>query len=593
MRLCSDNKGPGHKRWLQPVLLACLGGAATSVSAIDFQFGEVTGSINSTISYGISQRVEGRDADLVSPGNGGSSRPVTKSNTADDGNLNYDSGDTFSNIIKGVHDIGVNYRNLGGFVRVKWWHDFELSDGKVPHGHEPTSATPGQELNDSGFNDLAKFSGLEVLDAFVYGEFELGDNPLDLRLGRQVVNWGESTFIQGGINTINPIDVSAFRRPGAEIKEGLLPVNMVYANLGLTDNLNIEAFYQLTWEETVIDGCGTYFSTADFVAEGCNRLAFAASIPDQFNYLPLPGVPTPVNRISDREANDGGQFGLALRYYADSLDTEFGGYYMQYHSRMPFISGVKTSDGLPQLHPLGAGDATYFIDYPEDIQLFGLSAATNIGATAVSGEISYRKDLPLQINGNELLTAVLTGAPSSFLPNWLAAPNGSVVEGWDPYDVTQAQVTAVHFFERVLGASRLTLVGEAGMTYVHDLPSLSTQRYGRSTIFGTGSLDPTAYPKDGYVTDTAWGYRAVARLNYNNVFAGVNVSPQISWKHDVDGVSPTPEFNEGRQALGLGVTMSYKETYKLDLSYTNFLDNGDFDVTRDRDFVSLSASVTF
>ena len=95
------------------------------------------------------------------------------------------------------------------------------------------------------------------------------------------------------------------------------------------------------------------------------------------------------------------------------------------------------------------------------------------------------------------------------------------------------------------------------------------------------------------VTDNAWGYRVVGRLNYNNVFAGVNVMPQISWKHDVDGVSPTPEFNEGRQALGLGVDLSYKETYKLGVSYTNFLDSGDFDVTRDRDFVSLSASVTF
>ena len=51
-----------------------------------------------------------------------------------------------------------------------------------------------------------------------------------MRAGKQVVNWGESTFIGGGINSINPIDVSAFRRPGAEIKEGLIPVNMLFGS---------------------------------------------------------------------------------------------------------------------------------------------------------------------------------------------------------------------------------------------------------------------------------------------------------------------------------------------------------------------------
>ena len=141
-----------------------------------------------------------------------------------------------------------------------------------------------------------------------------------------------------------------------------------------------------------------------------------------------------------------------------------------------------------------------------------------------------------------------------------------------------------------MGASRLTMIGEVGGTYVHDLPSLSTQRYGRSAVFGLGSLTAS---NDGYVTESAWGYRAVAKLDYPNAFAGVRVSPSISWKHDVDGVSPTPEFQEDRQALGLGVTFSYKDTYNVGASYTSYLNDGDFDILRDRDFVSLNASVSF
>jgi hypothetical protein len=576
---------------------------ATPLQAVEFQSGELTGSITSTVSYGISQRIEERDPALVSgPANGGTGQ----SNTTDDGNLNYDDGDTFSNIVKGVHDIGLNYRNYGAFARVKWWYDFELNNSAVPHGHEPTSATPNLELDDSGFNDLAQFDGIELLDAFVFGEFNLGDKPLDVRLGKQVVNWGESTFIQGGINAINPFDVSAFRRPGAEIKEGLLPVNMLYANLGATDNLNIEAFYQLKWEKTVIDGCGTYFSLLDYAADGCDRVAFSTLVSDQLNYLGGAFV----NRGQDSEADDEGQFGLSFRYYADTLDTEFGAYYINYHSRIPYVSGRKSSAATGGVGVLAGGDAVYFIEYPEDIQLYGLSFATSVGITAVSGEVSHRKDLPLQINGNEILsTALAFGIPftggfnptfdalnaawnaSTFTPRWASTTSGEVVQGWDPYDVSQAQVTLVHFFERVFGASRLTLAGEIGGTYVHNLPALSEQRYGRSAIFGQGSLGVGG--NDGYVTESAWGYRAVAKLDYPNAFAGVSVSPSISWKHDVDGISPTPEFQEDRQALGLGVTFSYKDTYNVGASYTSYLDDGDFDILRDRDFVSLNASVSF
>ena len=65
------------------------------------------------------------------------------------------------------------------------------------------------------------------------GEFDITDMPLDLRLGRQVVGWGESTFMGGGVNAITPVDVNTLRRPGAEIKEALLAVNMACASVGV------------------------------------------------------------------------------------------------------------------------------------------------------------------------------------------------------------------------------------------------------------------------------------------------------------------------------------------------------------------------
>src|SRR5690554_755321 len=71
------------------------------------------------------------------------------------------------------------------------------------------------------YNDVTKSyagKGAEILDAFVWGDFDVAGAPVNVRVGRQVLSWGESTFIQGGVGSINPVDASAFRRPGAEIR---------------------------------------------------------------------------------------------------------------------------------------------------------------------------------------------------------------------------------------------------------------------------------------------------------------------------------------------------------------------------------------
>jgi len=224
------------------------------------------------------------------------------------------------------------------------------------------------------------------------------------------VSWGESTFIGGGINSINPIDVSAFRRPGAEIKEGLIPVNMFYISQSLTDNLSAEAFYQLEWDQTVVDNCGTFFSQPDIIADGCtdNLRVLSSSrtmTPAQIAGLANFGVDVneegiKVARGPDRDARDSGQFGVALRYMFEPLNTEFGAYAMNYHSRAPIFSATGASAQAYAIAgmvdprtgaAIVAGNSKYFVEYPEDIRLYGLSFSTTLPTgTAWSGEISYR-----------------------------------------------------------------------------------------------------------------------------------------------------------------------------------------------------------
>jgi hypothetical protein len=412
---------------------------AVPAVAAEFQWGDWEGSFNSQISLGSSWRMSDIDPQLVTPG----SAPglgLASTGTADDGDLNYKDGDIYSLILKGVHDFELRKGDFGVFLRGKYWYDSELADGDRPHGTSANLYTPNQPLVDSGFDDYAQASGIELLDAFIYNTFYLGENemPLDVRVGRQVASWGESTFIQNGINSINPVDVSAFRRPGAEIKEGLLPVSMFTLSAGLTDALSFEAFYQLEWEKTVIDACGTYFSTADVAGTGCNVVTLNGLLSDQANMAN--GLF--ITRLSDIEPDDSGQFGVAFRYFAEQLaGSEFGIYYMNYHSRIPYLGGFTSSNSLvpdaaippPLFAALTAalgdrpwpfipgdpfagldlggvtvsGNPKYYAEFPEDIELFGLSFATNFAGFAVSGEVSYRPDFPVQINTTELLQAAV------------------------------------------------------------------------------------------------------------------------------------------------------------------------------------------
>ena len=318
-------------------LASTLAGPAFGVS---FNIGEIEGSFDSSLSVGASWSTANANRDLIGVNNGGKGL----SQTSDDGHLNFKRGETFSKIFKGIHDLELKYGDTGVFVRGKYWYDFELKDENREF----------KDISDNGRPMGARSSGGEILDAFIYHNYSIADEPGSVRFGKQVVSWGESTFIGGGINSVNPIDVAAFRRPGAEIKEGLIPVNMFYVSQTLTENLSAEGFYQLDWEKTVTDNCGTFFSQADVITGGCNdnlRLLSKRSVITAGGGLPLMnrfGVDINeegvlVKRGADRDARDSGQFGVAMHYNFEPLDTEFGAYFMNYHSRAPIFSAKGAS----------------------------------------------------------------------------------------------------------------------------------------------------------------------------------------------------------------------------------------------------------
>jgi hypothetical protein len=570
--------------------------------ALGFEFGDWSARLDTTITYGISMRTQGRDDDLVgfanlidNPGAIPTldliDMPGRFSVNGDDGNLKFDQGDIISNRARVTTELDVSNGQFGAFARVTGFYDFELDDR----------------------DDISKrakhFVGSDVrmLDAYLYGDFNVGDGIGSLRLGRQVVSWGESTFIQNGANVINPVDVAALREAGSELRNAFLPISMAWLSIPITQNLSMEAVYLFEFEEINPDPAGTFFSDNDFATPGGEfaMLGFGLLsddiLPD--GSLPFGALP----RSADRKPGDStGQFGLAFRYFATELnDTEFGLFYLHYDSRLPLISGttVTSSD-------LSSG--RFFVEYPKGIDLYGLSFNTTLGGTiSLAGEMTYRSNQPYQIDDVEVLFAGLSplnaGIPepaNRFTSQLGSFGFGEDVNGVFRTEVSQLQFTLTNVFEpnKFFGYDLLAFVLEAGGTKVWDLPAQNVLRLnGPGTDTGggsdqfTGNLRNPITQVNGFPDSFSWGYRAVLAATYNNAIGAVTISPRIAFNHDVNGTTPGPggNFIEDRKAITVAVTADYLSRFSGTLSYTNFFGAKDFNLIHDRDFVSASVSYAF
>ena len=656
--------------------------AAPMAQAFEFENGELKGSLDTTVSYGISIRTEDPAEGLIGkamlnplialqgqtlpgplaglgafPGSAAQiAAPGRFSGNRDDGNIKYEKGDAFSNAFKVTSELELTYRDWGFFTRASYFYDFENSDR-------------------DDFTQVAKekvASDFRLYDAFIWKNYAIGANDEvsgTIRFGKQVVSWGESTFIQNGINVVNPVDVSRLRVAGAELKEAFLPTNMLFASTKFSESVSMEAYYQFDWKPTEIDPSGTYFSTNDFASPGGNyiMLGFGTVMqpvwnPENFastcklgtpasgqtnvansdRFAELSAIYGPTTaaallasscgaagaRLADNEARDSGQFGLALRWYAEGLNqTEFGFYAMNYHSRLPLLSGRAANVILPAP---AANSAALIVEYPEDIHLFGVSFNTTLpGGVAWQGEVSYRPNMPLQLDDVEVLFAGLSpinqalaasGAPkaayfcSQLLPGCTSVAPGAYVKGWREHEVTQLQMTFTKAFSSVLGAEQIALVGELGGTQAN-LPDKSVMRYeGEGTdtgggcdvgdvmaglpgsVLSSGCLRNPLTQVGGFPTNFSWGYRLAARADYNSVFGTpVTLSPRVAFNHDVKGITPGPggNFLEGRKSVTVGVEANYLQEWVFDLSYTGFNGAGQLNQIYDRDFYSFSVKYSF
>ena len=559
----------------------------------------VSGSFDSTISYGFQRRMQDADCSIIGNDNGGcvptsgtlgervngpgfgfTSSPDVNYLQSDDGNLNYKKGDIVSSVLKGTHELYLKFpEQWSGLVRATWSKDFKVDD---------TRRTP---LSDDARDQAV--TNFTWLDAWLAKRLDIGGRPVKVKVGNQVISWGEDLFIPGGINAANAVDLAKFHVPGTQLKEVFRPAPMASFNAGVSDTLSLEGYYQWKWNGFEFDPAGTFFSSADVIGEGASNIylpsslagAPAGTVGDPGGAHGLSdaqlgdpasnpfGIGTVIPRDKTNRPGNSGQWGLALRYKPEAIDAEFGLYYMRYHDKIPSIS--YRLSGTP-LNPFGL---SYFEDYGTDKKLYGISMNTNLGDVAVGAELSYRPNDSVAIDP----TVPLAG------PFALTTP-GQVERGFVNEKKWQAQLTGLYLIGpsaplgrimSALGASEGFILGEAAVTHY---PKLDL----------SGAV-PYWLPDYELPTKTSWGYVVEVGITYPNVFgSGWDMTPQIDFAHDVHGTSPnTAPFVQGRKAATFALNFDYDSEWKASLGYTGFWGGGGNNLIKDRDSLQGSISYTF
>lgn len=491
--------------------------------------------------------------------------------TLDDGDRNFDKGSMINNRVDLFSEFDVNYRGMGLRVSGAAWYD-RVYNRKNDHDNPGTANNLSVDYNEftKETRDLHGRDA-ELRDVFVYSDFNLTDDIWGVvRVGQHSLLYGESLFfgsngIAGGMMPINAIQ--ALSAPNSQFKELVLPVKQISGDLQLTSALSLGAYYQFEWERSRIPAAGSYFSPADLLDGGGERIMAA------------PGVS--LYRTSDIKARDSGQWGFQLRYRVDSIDTDFGLYAINYHDKN-FQVQTRPFAGPPQ--PGVAGDIVvgeHMLVFPEDVRAYGFSATTGVGAANVAFESSIRRNAPLV----SLTVNDVTGNHDNDSNPLYAVGN-----------TAHAQVSMI----QILPQGRFW-----------DTASLMAELAWNRTLSVTKNRDQM----DPNSTRDATAMRVVFSPTWFQVIDGIDLSAPMGMSYGIDGrSSAVGGFSQAKGGgFNVGLSAEYLKRVTVGLSYNGFYGPTDrtsspeyvpaIDATTgvksykqtngDRDFISLNASYTF
>ncbi|MFA6148050.1 MAG: DUF1302 domain-containing protein [bacterium] len=572
------------------IALMCAGTA----HAFQFQASDsIKGSLDMQLTLGAGMRLLNPNPGMTGdPTRGG--RNTEQWSNGDDGNLNYKKGDFFTTYLKFTPELLLKFPDDYKFMaRGTALYDFKATD------------TRRTDLADDAKDQAAR--DVRLLDLWVSKDLNVGSQRARVRVGNQVISWGESIFAIGGINSTNALDFQKFTTPGTQIKEAVIPAPIVSVASGLGNGVNAEVYYQFRWNRNRLPPVGTYFSVADILGKG--RQPFFVDVsggPGTSNFggldLAAGGVPLdfetgigntlPVPFRGDVTPKNSGQYGAAVHYKPEGIPLDMGFYFMNYHDKMPVLSLMS--------------DLTAQWTYLENRKLYGVSANFPVGNWAVGWELSYRpKDAialsscfgtggPLDANINPTSAAVdcpmyidqkkyqmhltgilsLTPGDHGWMLDLLHADTATFTG--EAVGIRYPGLSANKRFTRDIGGTTVVQVPAAGYAFWKG----PRDEAGFDTVAGAGTENSF-----GYTVDFNWAYD-------NRIIKGWTVLPGVTWFQAVKGDTPTLTANYLEGAKSMNIYFLFNQNaptrWQAGLNYTSYWGGGRDHLRQplgDRDFV--------
>jgi len=556
---------------------------------------------DNTVRVNTSIRVEGQDDKILANPN------------YDDGDRNFDKGKMFARVdLLSEFDV-VWKRSLGFRVSAAGWWDpgySSLSNQSLATANNlDQNGMPSLEL-DGHTKRYAEGPSGEFLDVFAFAKFDIGQAPVNIKLGQTTVYWGESLLLGGAIHGIsysqNPIDVwKGYATPGAEVKELFRPRVGFNVQSQVSDTVSLAAQYFFNWQRFENQAyrypeAGTYLSVGDPLLWGGESFIVAPN-----PLVGRPGVPATAPaylrlwRGEDILPDENtGNYGLAVRWSPQWADGTMGAYYRRTYDMQPQLmatpavanslaSGTCRAIGGDSLVPptapgtvagpciynqdasnradlLGKGRyGEYNLAFGEDVDIFGLSLSKNIGGISVGAELSYRENMPLVSEAVNVLPAALLAT----------APKGSITLDDVPESGTPGALgDTMH--------GLVNLLGIVGRTPLFDTASWSTELTWM-TVLDVTQNEAVYKGRDNDVPATQWTpYTLIDRPDDNyfglgvnftptwfQVFPGVDMFAPLSWSQGFANSAVTQGGNDGAGTFGVGIAFDIRQKYRFDLKY--------------------------
>ncbi len=526
------------------------GGALPNFAqALSFESGEWQFDVDTSLTGAAQWRTESRDKTL-------STDP--SSLNYNDGNNNFDDGSMTSAKGSFILELAGQRDNLSFFVRTDGLYDYVYEDQKTDLSEQNyltyNAAIPNYgtvkrgDFPDGTLDEHGK--RMRLLEAFIDYEVDLANQGGSIRVGRQVIAWGEALLYQGVNALQNPLDAGVALSPGVEAKEIFLPTGAIDLKWNFTDNISTEAYYKLEWDKSTLPGVGSFLSPAD-TGPGGERVILTD------------GVTAPV--IGEKKADDEGQWGLLVRYVTD-YGTTYSISRSRSHANTPGIELFLNNDDINDY--VLTGDGNLQNSYSREIYLEGIDV-WQFGVNTTWGEASVYADIAY-------------------------TDNGPFVDRSEYVDVEgnriRASTTRGNYRQLILGM----LDVYTALPWLAERFTLTAEAIYQSNNLGKSEREDAPYG----ITEDAWGYRLNAILSYYAVLPGLDLDIPMSWRQDVDGYGASVLQNsllEGQKWASVGAKAYYLDNWEFEAKYSFYFGNDDpgEPILADRDNVTVSAKYKF